>query len=77
MQRPLEIYERNVRILEDYLYQWGQSQNVDKLREAFETGNERDMIRVANNAWLDLPDRPAIREHGFFILCDIAEYIFE
>lgn len=76
-QKPLEIYAKNRELLTEYLYQWNLGKGAEALDLAYEAKDERLMVGIANELWWALPDRPAIREAGFFRLCDIAEFCFD
>ena len=77
MSKAFQIYDNNHDILEDYANDWNVSHYFEKLKAAREANNERAMVKAANEMWFGLPDRPAIRTHAFFKLCDIAEMMNE
>jgi len=77
MRSPLEIYATNRSILEQYLSDWNLERSFVAMDLAYEDKDPKKLVRIANQAWFALPDCRAIRTHGFFPLCDIAECMFD
>lgn len=82
-QAIFAIFDNNEEVLksylEDYAYYFDafQPSAFAVLKAARDAEDAQTMVRRANSIWFALPDDRSIRRHGFFRLCDIAEYVFE
>lgn len=74
---PSKIFLENQDVLETYLRAWSMEYIYHEMVSAAQKNDEKRMIKLANNAWWNLPDNSSIRTAGFFALCDIAEQIFD
>lgn len=42
-----------------------------------QTHSDKDLIEMVNHFWLELPESREVRRDPFWLVCDIAEHIFD
>jgi hypothetical protein len=74
---PSEIVTKNLDVLVDYCSEWGFMKLCDEMILSAALPDDKAVVKIANQIWWKLPDHRKIRDEGFFILCDIAEHMFD